>query len=253
MLTKRIKKMENIKEQNKNLAKVSHSLLESFVRRNNTVGLKILMYIAKSSMPAEEIAELPDDKVIKITMSTKEFLSYTQMDIKTLKRNIELLTETSVRYRTDKGEGYVNILPKAHFDYNDGLTVQMYSEILKLTHSLSKYAVIDVSQIMQIDGKHSIRMLLLLERIANFSPNVAKRMSFELEELNLLFDTKYTKFSEFERAVLKPSKEELDKTSKRTFTYVIEKDKLDKSRGRAKCVKCTIDLVSKMHIQGTLI
>lgn len=243
----------SIKQENKNIAKVANSLLESFIMKNNAVSLKVLMYIAKSAMPAEQIAELPNDKIIKITIKTRKFIDYFQMDIKTLKRNIKLLSETSINYKNETGEGYINILPKAHFDYDGNLEIQMYSEILKLTHSLNKYSIIDVSQMARLESKHSLRMLMLLERINNFIDNAAKRQSYELDELNLMFGTQYKKLTEFERRVLAPAKKDLDSNSKLSFVYSVNKDKITRSVGRAKSLSVTIDLVRAATAQPSLL
>lgn len=250
------KTIENIKAENKNIAKISNELLECFVKKNNAVGLKILMYIAKASnVGKDEIAELCEKGMpISISIRTNEFLSYCDMDIKTLKRNVQILNETSISIKDDRTESYINTLPKAEFTFKGFFNVHIYPEIIALIFALDgKFTLIDASQIMKLESKHSIRMLLLLERIANFSDKTAKRKVFELEDLNLMFGTSYKKFAEFERRVLKPAKEELDKTSKLTFLYEIDKDKIDSKRtGRANCTACTIDLISKTHIQGSL-
>jgi hypothetical protein len=243
--------METIKERNKNMAKVSNDLLETFIRKNNAVCLKILMFIAKSALPAEEIAKLPDDKIINISLDIKSFLNYSGMNIKTLKRNIKLLTETSINYKNDNGEGFITVLPKAFFDNNGKLELLIFSEILKLTHALKRFSVIDVSQVMMLDSKHSIRMLMLLERIYNFADNVSKRQKYELEDLNLLFGTQYKKIAEIERAILIPAKKELDSTSKISFEYQINYDKIHHTKGRSKAVSVTIDLIQRKFLQGT--
>ena len=86
-------------------------------------------------------------------------------------------------------------------------------------------------------------MLLLLERINNFSENVAKRKFYELDELNKLFGTKYTSYYNFEKFVLIPAKKDLDVHSNISFIYTKNKDKI-KTRGRARIVGITIDLTS---------
>jgi plasmid replication initiation protein len=174
------------------------------------------------------------------------------MNIKTLKRNIKLLTETSINYKNDNGDGFITILPKAFFDNNGTLELQIFSEILKLTHALKRFSVIDVSQIMMLESKHSIRMLMLLERIYNFADNISKRQKYELEDLNLLFGTQYKKIAEIERAILIPAKKELDATSKISFEYQTNYDKIHRTAGRAKAVSVTIDLIQRKFTQGTL-
>jgi hypothetical protein len=68
----------------------------------------------------------------------------------------------------------------------------------------------------------------------------------------LLFGTQYKKIAEIERAILIPAKKELDATSKISFEYQINYDKMQHTKGRAKAVSVTIDLIQRKFTQGTL-
>jgi hypothetical protein len=70
---------------------------------------------------------------------------------------------------------------------------------------------------------------------------VAKRKTYDLNDLNGFFGTKYKKFNDIERKILIPVKEELDANSKITFIYETDYDYFDV--GRPKAISITIDVV----------
>ena len=147
----------------------------------------------------------------------------------------------------------MNLLPYCMANYNGYLDVQIFAGILKLTHALEAYSLVDASTFASLTKAHSIRMLMLLNRINNFGTNIAKRKRYTLKELNEMFDTNYKTIPEFNRAVLKPAKEELDEKSKLTFLYEQRKDKLERTVGRAKVVEVIIDLIERKNYQPSLI
>ncbi|MBD3839866.1 MAG: replication initiation protein, partial [Epsilonproteobacteria bacterium] len=160
---------------------------------------------------------------------------------------VSKLNSTSINYRKivnskDK-ETFINLLPAAEINYTDNtLDVWVFGEILKQIYASIEYSYVQTKNFIELRSKHSIRMLLLLERINNFSMYVAKRKRYELEELNQLFGTNYTTYSLFEKYVLIPAKSDLDKHSTISFEYIKNKDKI-KLKGRARIVAITIDLV----------
>ena len=104
---------------------------------------------------------------------------------------------------------------------------------------------------MQLKSKHSLRLLPLLQKIANYDEHIGKRKRMTLEELNEFFGTKYKRFAEIERRILFPAKEELDNNSNLTFVYEVNFIQLDK--GRPKAHNITIDVVERNQYQGKLI
>lgn len=240
-------------------------MLEAYVKNSNLVALKTLTYIAKSDkIDVEKIHTLEDSELVFAKISTKDLMDYCEVSKQTLDRNIKKMTETSIKVQydkkhtyIDKKHTYINLLPWAEFNYDGFIEVRIFAGILKLTHALESYAMFDVKTMASLKKAHSIRMLMLLERINNFGTNVAKRKRYNLEELNEMFDTKYKTIPEFIRAVLKPAKAELDEKSKLTFLFEQRKDKEERTVGRAKVVEVVIDLIEKKEVvkedkQGTL-
>ena len=229
------------------VAKISNSLIESFVKQNNIVALKTLFYISRSNVA------VPSAKMATLSLDTSHLCDYCGIDIKTLKRNIKQMTETSISIVDDVSESYVTVIPKARFiKGTNKLEVDIYKEVLDLVWQVERrFTVIDVKSLMNLSSKHSVRMIQLLEMINGFSDTVAKRKIYSLSDLNLMFGTSYVKFSEFERKILSPIKSELDINSKLSFVYQIVFIDNPKGRGRPVADKVQIDLVRNTP-QGSL-
>ena len=229
------------------VAKISNSLIESFVKQNNIVALKTLFYISRSNVA------VPSAKMATLSLDTSHLCDYCGIDIKTLKRNIKQMTETSINIVDDVSESYVTVIPKARFiKGTNKLEVDIYKEVLDLVWQVERrFTVIDVKSLMNLSSKHSVRMIQLLEMINGFSDTVAKRKIYSLSDLNLMFGTSYVKFSEFERKILSPIKSELDINSKLSFVYKIVFIDNPKGRGRPVADKVQIDLIRNTP-QGSL-
>jgi plasmid replication initiation protein len=227
------------------LCKIDNQLIEAFVKKGNLPALKILFFIASSDI------EITGD-YMKFNINTKDVCNRCNIDIKTLKRNVLQMQETSISIKDDKSESYINVLPFVKFNYDGKVTLEMRKDILELIKATkNQFTIIDSSKIMKLSSKHSVRMLMLLEYIRGFDADVPKRKHYNLEELNLMFGTKYLKIAEFERKILAPVKEELDNSSKLSFVYEVKKDKTTATVGRAKAVGIVIDLIQNTP-QGVL-
>jgi plasmid replication initiation protein len=243
----------------KDLVQVSNSLVESFVSKSNAVALKMLFYIAKQRR--KESGE-----VTTFTLSADEFADYCKLDHKTIRRNITAMRSTSITFveRDSKGritveEGIV-LVPRSKYDYTaKTIEIDMYKKILDLIVEVEeRFTTIDVKNVMELESKYSIRMTMILEQIFGFKGtpenwDVKQQKTFTLDDLNDMFDTKYKRFVDFERKVLKPTKEEMDDKSDISFAYRINKgynSPLD--RGRPKAIDCTIILTQNKQRQRRL-
>ncbi len=231
-----------------NIAQISNPFLEAFTRNNDLVSFKVLLYIAKAKLDKTiDIKKLEDKQTYKVQLKLVNVSKYLNLDIRTIRNAISKLNATSINYRRmvngkDK-ETFINLLPAGEINYTDDtLDVWVFGELLKQIYATTKYSYVQTKNFIELTSKHSIRMLLLLERINNFSENVAKRKRYELDELNNIFGTKAKNYSDFEKRVLKPAKKDLDKYSNISFKYLKNKDKI-KTRGRARIIGITIDLI----------
>lgn len=233
----RISTREPQKKEPQQLCKIDNQLIEAFVKKGNLPALKILFYIASSNI------EITSD-YMKFTLNTKDVCERCNIDLKTLKRNVKQMTETSISITDERSESYINVLPYVKFGYDGKATFEMRRDILELIKATkNQFTIINASKVMKLTSKHSVRMLMLLEYIKGFDEHVAKRKHYNLEEMNLMFGTNYKKMTDLERFILIPVKEELDATSKLSFVYEIHKDKATATVGRARAVGVVIDLI----------
>ena len=106
------------------------------------------------------------------------------------------MTETSISF-VDENEDvteYINILPYAKID-KQKIEIKMFTKIVKLIAELkNKFTIIDLDNLMQLESKHSVRMVQLLEYIRGFASkeNVAeteKKVSIPKRKRYLLCST----------------------------------------------------------------
>jgi len=250
------------------IAKVDNRVLESFVKNNDLNAFKVLMYIGKSQLDKNiDIESLDDDTLYMIPIRIQPLREFYGLTSRNIRNGIEKLNRTSINYqRMENGketETFINLLPKAKINYTDEVfECYVFGEILKLIYAIRNYSKIDVKNFIGLKHKHSAKMLMLLERIANYKkievytdPKtlkqtkvdvIPKRQHFELDELNNLFGTKYKSYSLFIKYVLEPTKADLDKNSKISFEFKAVKDRIGdkvKSRGRTPIVYITIDVI----------
>ncbi len=220
-----------------NIVKVKNDLVEAFIRQNNLTALKMIFYIAY------DCEKIPDGDIVKIKMGTKEMCEYCNVSKKTLIRNLEQMQKTSISWSDEKSKSFVSVLPKCHIEYDGKIEVTMFREVIQMIVDVkSKYTSVNAEQLMMLKSKHSARMILLLEMIKGFDPEIPKLKRYDLDELNALFGTNYKRMGQFEQEVLKKAKEDLDANAKISFEYEINYDKDADTVGRAKAVGATIYL-----------
>jgi len=239
-------KKQQIAKANKNNTSVSNSLVDSFITKNNAIALKILFYISKGELDPIET------ELIHFKIDSKKLCEYCNIDIKTLRRNLKQMTETSITFIEDKNYiEHISIIPKVKILYGGFVEFTMFNQVLKLIKEEKNcFTVIDLTNFMKLNSKHSLKMIQILERINRFSENVAKRKYYSLDELNGFFGTNYKKLYEVERRILKPTQEELNQVSNLTFTYSKKMDKEDIGKaGRPKAVGLYIELLDNKKRQ----
>jgi len=239
----RKKKLES--QKNKVHRKISNTFIESAIKQNTLNALKTIYYLASAIETIPNLKELDDDKLLTINFDTREMLKYTEMSLPAIKKNIKAMQQTSIVYYNEEEdtETGVSLLPYYKFTYGKHkvevkLFVQIAKEIIDVKRN---YSMIDTSQLMKMKSKHTLKLLPLLMRISQYDEDVAKRKTFDLDGLNEFFGTKYKRFADVERAILKPIKEELDAHSKLSFIYETNYDYFD--AGRPKAISITIDVI----------
>ncbi len=225
--------------------KISNNFIENVINKNTVGALKTIYYLATIIENMDGFVEGSEKGMLKTTIETRQMLQYTGLQLPEIKRNLKAMQETSITFinEAEKIEIGINLLPYYEFVYGKNkINIEIYQKIANMIVEVKKnYTMIDTQVLMQLKSKHTLRMLPLLYKIANYSDDAMKRKRFELEDLNGFFGTKYKKFSDIERRILKPVKEELDINSKISFVYDINFIQLD--TGRPKAHNIVIDVV----------
>jgi len=225
--------------------KISNTFIESALQNNNISALKTIYYLASAIETIKDLDKMDDDGLLTIKFDTRDMLKYTEMTLPNVKKNMEAMQKTSISFYDEEAELIRgrNLLPAYDFYYGKHtMEVKLFVEIAKLIIDVKRnYSMIDTKSLMKFKSKHTLRMLPLLIRITHFSDHVAKRKTYTLNELNALFGTNYKRFTDIERKILKPIKEELDAHSKLSFIHETNYDYFD--AGRPKAISITIDVI----------
>jgi len=239
-------KRENLAESKLTIhPKISNTFIESAIQNNNASAIKTIYYLASHLEKLKELKDKSPTTLVSIRFDTREMLKYTDMKLPEVKRNLKAMQQTSITFidKKNRTEAGINLLPYYEFVYGKHtVEVKIFVKVAKLIIDVKRnYSMINTKSLMKFKSKHTLRMLPLLYRIANFSEDVAKRKTYELDELNALFGTNYKKFYDIERYILKPVKEELDAHSKLSFIHETNYDYFD--AGRPKAISITIDVI----------
>lgn len=224
--------------------KISNTFIENVINNNNASAIKTIYYLA-TILENMNLDNYKDNELLTVLIDGKQMLKYTEMTMPEIKRNIKAMQETSITF-IDESEDIIEgmsllprykIIPGKH-----KIELDLFSRIAKMVIDVkNNYTFINTKTLMNLKSKHSIRLLPVLNKISQYSPNVAKRKKYYLEDLNDLFGTKYKKLSEIERKILVPVKNELDMNSKLTFIYEVNFENFEV--GRPKATTITIDVI----------
>jgi len=237
--------LEKLKRQKvKPHQKIANTFIENAIIKSNASAIKTLFYLA-SILERADLDKIKDDRIVGIVLDTKEMLKYTEMTMPEIKRNIKAMQQTSVTFEDEK-EGIttgMSLLPRYEIIHGKSkITLDLYGRIARMIIGVkSNYTYINTKTIMHLKKAHSMRLLGVLNMIAGFDDDVAKRKRYDLDELNELFGTKYKRLVDIDRYVLATVKKELDLNSKLSFLYEINFDNFGK--GRPKAIDITIDLI----------
>lgn len=233
--------------------KIANTFIENAISKSNLSALKTI-YFLSTVLSQTDMKNIQDDKIIGIKIDKREMLKFTDLSVDTIIKTTKQMQQTSITFVDEDGivEG-MSLLPRYKFVPNKNIIeFDLYVRIAKMIVDVQKnYTNIDINELMRLQNKHALRLLGLLCRISQYDHDVAKRKKFTLENLKEFFGVDLKSWTEFERKILAPAKEELDSKSKFSFVYEADYEKLGKGRPAFK--DATIDLVIKQNIQGKLL
>ena len=209
--------------------KISNDFVNSIITKNNSNTLKILFYCVLNGKIDKGI------ELDTITIDIRAIKGVLGLDFKNLRQNLQKIQKTLITIKNpNKDITDISLIPKIDYIYNkQELKLKVFPVVLQELKELkNRFTIIDVNNLINLENKHSIRLLTILENIDSYGENYGKVKYFSKDELNELFDTNYKGIKEIERAILKPIKEELDQYSKLTFIYDLVFDLDNPTRGR---------------------
>lgn len=236
-------------QKQKPLQKISNSFIENTIHKSNTGAIKTIFYIASILDKFDFTKELDT-----VQIDLQKMLKYTELKAQDIRNNLKAMQETSISFVNEekKEELMINLLPYIEFKWGKNIIeIKLFSKIAKLIVEVkNNYTFINTKQLMRLKKPQSLRLLPLLNRISQYDENIPKLKRFELLEINEFFGTKYKNFTDIERYILAPVKEELDSESNLSFIYEINFANLGKGRPKAKDI--VIYLTENKKVQPKL-
>jgi len=230
---------------------LANNLFLAFIKKNNTVGLKLCLVLSGAK------SQIKYDDELQVKFNADELCTVMNISRKELSNNIKKVLQVHFSFVDDEGSlGETVPIHTYKYDHSKKyITIGVSPIAKKLFTELGKgqysFSSANANNLMTLKHKHSIRMQLLLELISNFDENIAKRKRYTLEELNGYFGTSYKRYIDLERKILIPVKEEIDSSSTLSFSYQF----IDEAHGtgRPKIKEVVIDLIEQKNVQGRLL
>lgn len=251
MYTQKGKKMEfksnpfkTSPERPRELMTISNRLLESVIKKNNPITLKMLLYIGKKLQQTGIRADSLVEPIYTIDINYKELCAECNITADTIRKHIINIQKTILQFEYANGDWEsAPIIAHAKGQPGKGtLTVKILREILNLVVTLEKrFTIIDPHNAMRLTSQYSLRLIPILEHIAAFDAHIPKRKRYNLEQLNAIFGTEYKRVGEIIEKVIKPVQTEMQKVSTKAFMYTVDYEAVP--RGRPKAAGITIDLI----------
>ena len=181
------RKMQKTEEENKKLLpmqKISNNFLDNTIFKSNTGTLKTIFYLS-TILKDMDLKSKDDESLIDVEIDLKEFIAYSMLDERIVKRSVKSMQETSISFITTeelngkkkiKEELNISLLPMYKIIYGKSkIQLKLFVKIAKLFVDVeSNWTYLNTKQFMKLDSKHSIRMLGLLNKIDGYDCKIKK-------------------------------------------------------------------------------
>ena len=181
------RKLQKKEEENKKLLpmqKISNNFLDNTIFKNNTGALKTIFYLS-TILKDMNLKDKDDESLIDLEIDLKEFIAYSMLDERIVKRSVKAMQETSISFITTeelngkkkvKEELHISLLPMYKIIYGKSkIQLKLFVKIAKLFVDVeSNWTYLNTKQFMKLDSKHSIRMLGLLNKIDDYDCKIKK-------------------------------------------------------------------------------
>lgn len=192
---RRLQKQEDEKNKLMPMQKINNNFLDNTIFKNNIGALKTIFYLS-TILKNMDLMNKDDESLIDLEIDLKEFISYSMLDERILKRSVKAMQETSISFitvenfngkKSIKEELHINLLPMYKIIYGKSkIQLKLFVKIAKLFIDVERnYTYLNTKQFMKLESKHSIRMLGLLNKIDDYDFKLNKKHIEKQIEKNL--------------------------------------------------------------------
>lgn len=227
--------------------KISNSFIENAISKSNLSALKIIYYLA-TILQDLDISNYEYDELIEVKIDMREMLLFTELTNPTLITSIKEMQETSITFINEVEEWQMGVSLLPFYEVIAGkrqVRLKIFKKIAELIIDVKQnYTPMNIKELMEVRNKHSLRFLALL---CMMTRGKQKEKTMNFEELKLFFGVNYKTWSELERKILVPIKDELDNNCKISFNYEPNFENL--GQGRPAFKDCNIKLKDRNSYQ----
>lgn len=181
---RKLQKLEQEKNKLLPMQKISNNFLDNTIFKNNTGALKTIFYLS-TILKDMDLKNKDDESLIDLEINLKDFIAYSMLDERIVKRSVKAMQETSISFITTeelngkkkvKEELHISLLPMYKIIYGKSkIQLKLFVKIAKLFIDVERnYTYLNTKQFMKLDSKHSIRMLGLLNKIDSYDCKIKK-------------------------------------------------------------------------------
>ena len=228
------------------------NLIQAFISNNNPLGLKFAILLSASRKYINYDVNGKVDFDIEILCRTLK------IDRRYLNLNLSRMKETKYTYVLKDGTVGETVPFHTHEYSRDNKTLSIYVSLrakelftelaeskndgnYQFTQAIAKNLLnLDLKKV----HKHTLRMQMLLEMIRNFT--YSKRKTISVEELNGYFGTRYKRWIDIDRKILRRVKQDIDNYS--SFSFIYEGITETQGNGRPKVTKIVIDVIDNQNL-----
>ena len=144
---RKLQKAEQEKNKLLPMQKISNNFLDNTIFKNNTGALKTIFYLS-TILKNMDLKDKDDESLIDLEIDLKEFISYSMLDERIVKRSVKAMQETSISFITTeelngkkkiKEELHISLLPMYKIIYGKSkIHLKLFVKIAKLFIDVEK-------------------------------------------------------------------------------------------------------------------
>jgi hypothetical protein len=173
----------------------------------------------------EWLTEKEDSENMMMKFLLKDFIPDGSKNYSVVMQALDALAITrKVKYKNEEGEDIIltdNVLGYSYNSKKRGIHIKLRGYWLKFFIDLSKFSnEFPISMVFKLNSQNSISFYFWLKTVP-----LDANAPLTIENINSKFGTSFEFISRIETKLLKPLKDEFDRTSELSFNYTIENNK----------------------------